>query len=33
MQDKPMFSDADMDSAILWRLCEAAPWTERELER
>jgi hypothetical protein len=33
MQDKPTFTDVEMDGAILWRLCKSAPWTEPELER
>jgi hypothetical protein len=33
MQDQPILDDATLDAAILWRLCEAAPWTGPELER
>jgi hypothetical protein len=33
MQDQPTLADEDMDSTILWRLCESGPWTEDELER
>ncbi|MBS1881787.1 MAG: hypothetical protein JSS97_02390 [Actinobacteria bacterium] len=33
MQRKPILDEADMDVAVLDRLCESGPWTPAELVR